>query len=404
MVPFQKICPKLAQPECRTIHFVGDAKAGEQPADQEVALFESFCTEKDCDCRRVMLTAASENAIEATISFGFDPDDDLRGPFLDPLGKQGADAAELLVLVRDAILTDPEYVARLERHYAITKDIIAGRLRPEDAQPSPRIMTMTDLRKPLASQRPRVENSVVDAKLIDASFDIRQEVFDEDGEEDEDLATEYREELGKRFAQSPEAQPLLEGGSDLTWAETMMYYGINYFGSTPPTLSVGEVSEVVFELFPRKVSLSASESGEVIAELRAFWRFLQREYQLENAAPILKLLGPGAEERLHDALDDPANFGMAKSILMLGQEAGFDMRTEAGLAAFMLAYNSRHLGNRATVGRPTSPQEPSRRLSMFANEEPPPQFSNRAERRAAERVKLREEKKRQKQAKRQDRR
>jgi hypothetical protein len=95
---------------------------------------------------------------------------------------------------------------------------------------------------------------------------------------------------------------------------------------------------------------------------------------------------------------------MAKSFFMAGQKGGFDMTTEAGLAEFMRVYNAGVLSNRGSVGRPASPQEPSRRLSMFADGEPTTQFGNRAERRAAERVKLREDKKRQRQAKRQNRR
>ena len=169
-------------------------------------------------------------------------------------------------------------------------------------------------------------------------------------------------------------------------------------------MSARDVDEIVFEIFPRKVSMEAEQAGEVIAELCAFWRFLQREYQLQNAARILELLGPGAEERLHDALDDPENFGMAKSFFMAGQKAGFDMRSEAGLAEFMLAYNARILSNRGAVSRPMSPPERSRPLNSFAENELAMQFGNREERRAAERAKLREDKKRQRQAKRQNRR
>lgn len=401
MVPFANICPKLAKDECRSIYFSGTAKGS--PAE-EFALFESYCEEEGCDCRRVLLTVASRNGIEATISFALDPDDDMPGPFLDPINKQGPRAKELLSFVREVVLTDPEYVARLERHYTITKDIIAGRLRPEDAPPSPRLERPIEFSIPPADRTPRNANRVVEAELVGMAFDIHQAVHDEYGECDEDLAAEYREELGNRFAASPEAQPLLESGSGLGWADSMMYYGIVYFGETPPSLSAGNVSEVVFEIFPRKVSMDADQAGEVIAELRAFWRFLQREYQLKNAARILELLGPGAEERLHDELNDPANFGMAKSFFTAGQKAGFDMTTQAGLNEFMLVYNVRILANRGSIAQPISPPNPFRRQNSLNEVELTAQFGNRSERRAAERAKLREDKKRQRLAKRQNRR
>ena len=33
------------------------------------------------------------------------------------------------------------------------------------------------------------------------------------------------------------------------------------------------------------------------------------------------------------------SYGMAKSMVMLGNQAGYDMSSEAGLAEFMMAYN-----------------------------------------------------------------
>ena len=42
-------------------------------------------------------------------------------------------------------------------------------------------------------------------------------------------------------------------------------------------------------------------------------------------------------------MGDPAHYGMGKSIFMLGQQAGFDMTTQAGLDQFMLYYNAQQL-------------------------------------------------------------
>jgi hypothetical protein len=60
--------------------------------------------------------------VVATISFGFDPDGPMPGPYLDPLNPQAPYAESLLELIDRLMLQDPAYVARLERHYQMIKD------------------------------------------------------------------------------------------------------------------------------------------------------------------------------------------------------------------------------------------------------------------------------------------
>jgi hypothetical protein len=79
---------------------------------------------------------------------------------------------------------------------------------------------------------------------------------------------------------------------------------------------------------------------EIIQELRAFWHFLQRVYQLPQADQLLARLTPQAARRLERELQEPANFGMAKSFIMMGKEAGFDMESPEGLRAWLEAYNA----------------------------------------------------------------
>jgi uncharacterized protein YecA (UPF0149 family) len=57
----------------------------------------------------------------ASISYAFDRDDPDPGPFLDPLNEQSVYAEKLMELVVDLTLSDPEYLARLERHYRMIK-------------------------------------------------------------------------------------------------------------------------------------------------------------------------------------------------------------------------------------------------------------------------------------------
>ena len=84
--------------------------------------------------------------------------------------------------------------------------------------------------------------------------------------------------------------------------------------------------------------LNLDEADSAIPELTAFWQFLKREYQNQNATPILKFLNK-IEPQFKGMMNDPNNFGIAKSFFMAGTAAGFDLTTEEGLKAFQEDYN-----------------------------------------------------------------
>src|SRR5712691_3946005 len=172
------------------------------------------------------------------------------------------------------------------------------------------------------------------------SFDINKAVFDEQGSYLEEQASRYEEALMEQFAASPEGQAITQAGTELGWAGAMIHYAITYPGVTPATMTTSDLEEVVFGLFPRKVITEPGDGAEIIQELRAFWHFLQRVYQLPLANQMLARLTPQAARRLERELQEPANFGMAKSFVLLGQEAGFDMESPEGMRAWVEAYNA----------------------------------------------------------------
>jgi len=120
----------------------------------------------------------------------------------------------------------------------------------------------------------------------------------------------------------------------------MIHYAITYAGVTPPTMTASDLEEVVYTLFPRKVITERGDGAEIIQELRAFWHFLARVYQLPQAKQLLARLTPQAARRLERELQEPANFGMAKSFVLMGQQAGFDMESPEGMRAWVHAYNA----------------------------------------------------------------
>jgi len=172
------------------------------------------------------------------------------------------------------------------------------------------------------------------------AFDIYQQVFDRDGLPLEKKAGPYLVQLMELFVQSAEGQKLLSEGIEPGWTSMMMDFGMNYLSVTPPGMTPDDLHEILFNLFPRKVSTSADEADEIIRELQAFWTFLQREYHLANAAACLKVLDEKAARELKKELSNPVNFGIAKSFVMMGQERGFDLSSEEGINEWMATYNA----------------------------------------------------------------
>ena len=157
----------------------------------------------------------------------------------------------------------------------------------------------------------------------------------------------YRQLTEKMFGnstmrpeQSPEGLALRDEGVEGGWATMLIDFGLHYLSVTPPQMTPRHLREILFELFPRKVSAPADEAPEIIRELQAFWQFLQREFQLENAAACLGILNDRAARELQRKMSDPATFGIAKSFVMMGMERGFDLSTEEGINEWMATYNA----------------------------------------------------------------
>ena len=130
LIPFYVVEPELAARETRVMNtwvVQGGLPVG------SYALLEFYCPDPACNCRRVMLNVVEEKRpahFLASISYAFDRDDDMAGPFLDPLNPQSRHARKLLQLVEDAVLSDPHYLARLERHYDLVKQAASDPKHP----------------------------------------------------------------------------------------------------------------------------------------------------------------------------------------------------------------------------------------------------------------------------------
>jgi hypothetical protein len=172
-------------------------------------------------------------------------------------------------------------------------------------------------------------------------------ITDEYGEIDERRAEAHKHALMVEFEASPEARTL---DHDVHWSELVTDYAASHLGTTPSRLEPAELSEIVFEIIPRKVICAPSSAGEIVAELQAFFCFLDRG-GAPNAKRCLRVL-ENSTGRLERELSNPANFGIGKSLIREGAEAGFDVHTEKGLQAWF-----QHVQGRVV---PAAVQLPSR--------------------------------------------
>ena len=152
-----------------------------------------------------------------------------------------------------------------------------------------------------------------------------------DVEIDEQEARPLEDRLIEMFLAAPEGELVEDVGS----ANWVLEFGRGFFGVTVFSLDPLQLEEIVFEILPRKVMLDPRDAAAVIEELRAFYRYLDRVFELPQAAECLGSIGPGAEEELEGALGDTEGFGVGKQILAAGAAAGFDIGTPEGLVAWM---------------------------------------------------------------------
>jgi hypothetical protein len=166
----------------------------------------------------------------------------------------------------------------------------------------------------------------------------------EDYDEAIDALEDYVGELVDEFVQSPEGKAYLKAHPEMedyvgSWIDHLLYFGYAYESVTLPHMTKNSVEAIVTRLFPKKISLlNPDEADTTIPELTAFWQFLQRAYQHPKATQILKFLKK-IQPRFKEMMNNPNNFGIAKSFFMAGAAAGFDMTTEEGLREFQQQYN-----------------------------------------------------------------
>ena len=136
MIPFVKTFPELGVRETRSVKVNGTPDL----PDGEYGFIESYCNERGCDCRRVIISVIRPETgwsrVLATIGYGWEslefyqewsrgPVDpkEVGIPYLDVLNPQSEYSSALLGIF-EFLLESPDYVERIKRHYRMFRDAV----------------------------------------------------------------------------------------------------------------------------------------------------------------------------------------------------------------------------------------------------------------------------------------
>jgi hypothetical protein len=121
-------------------------------------------------------------------------------------------------------------------------------------------------------------------------FAIDQEMFDDGGLVLETVAERYTDDIMAHFARSPEGSAVLKNCDRFGWAALVVDYGMRYRAVNIARMHRTDLDQILFEILPREFSARPGEALEIVTELRAFWRFVQREFEPVFATDCLELL------------------------------------------------------------------------------------------------------------------
>ncbi len=136
---------------------------------------------------------------------------------------------------------------------------------------------------------------------------------------------------GDPGADADELRPLLDLMRD--------YLGIE----RPADLGPGDLEELLLRVYPRKITVfDRADTEDTIPAVRDFLAYLAESGGMtEGAARKLERELDRVAPRFADAVMDPANWGMARSLVQAMAADGVDMGDQAAVDRWIAAYNAR---------------------------------------------------------------
>lgn len=151
-VPFCDYFPEIGLEENRCFTVLNDPNL---PKDL-YCLMESYCSDPECDCRRVMFSVVTETSQKplAVINYGWEKlkfyekwcasgikeaPEEIKGPALNSFSPQSELAPYILEVVASSILTDKSFIKRLQKHYQMFKRALTRRVKTKQVESSKKI-------------------------------------------------------------------------------------------------------------------------------------------------------------------------------------------------------------------------------------------------------------------------
>ena len=176
------------------------------------------------------------------------------------------------------------------------------------------------------------------------------------GPEDEDAFSAFRDDLLDRFEQT-------SAGADHAWvASSVLDFKWSYLGGDLVHWADADIRGILFELYPRKVSLEPGDEPDVLRGFAEFLRFLAVDGVL--AAPVDPLVdlieASGAD--FATAMADRSRWGMAKGLFAGADAQGVDLSDPAQLEAYVQQHNALPLAERLLATGGAAGPAPAARL------------------------------------------
>jgi len=113
----------------------------------------------------------------------------------------------------------------------------------------------------------------------------------------------------------------------------------DYPGETPAEWSAEGLSEVITDVFPRKISADEETFMSVESVLTAFFQYLNDRGYIKNANKLIKALKEAAPIMVEQATDS-SNWGFAKQFVMAAFNEGVDIEDKQAMDKFTQKYNA----------------------------------------------------------------
>jgi hypothetical protein len=144
-------------------------------------------------------------------------------------------------------------------------------------------------------------------------FDLYAPLFDAEGRASRKVVDAWNEELVRLFVASPEAAAVAADGG---WLEIVLELALADREALAGEIEVADLEAVLYTSFPLKVVCLPADVPGLVAELSAFFGFLERAWSHAPARACRDALADPAPARLAQMLGDPRLFGAGKAVLV----------------------------------------------------------------------------------------